>query len=180
MLTDHQSSPVTFILANHQSLNSVWKLHISKISFNFPRGQWVKPHRLILIGICLHVCLPWESCLPKHHCAVCIKMKCPMSKWWINSFLLGVLWIISLYCRTRSQNLENSTIYCNSNPYCYDFSPQFPPYNTIPCWCMVIWDLHSSHFSLTPWPCWWPALPARSPTPCCSPSPREMSSAKTG
>ena len=48
MLTDHQWSPVTFILGqfhkrclNHQSLKSVWKLIKSKISFKFPRGQWV-------------------------------------------------------------------------------------------------------------------------------------------
>ena len=48
MLTDHQWSPVTFILGqfhkgchNHQSLKSIWK-YISKISFKFPRGQWVK------------------------------------------------------------------------------------------------------------------------------------------
>ena len=40
-------SPVTFIFGqfhkrclNHQSLKSVWKLH--KISFKFPRGQWLK------------------------------------------------------------------------------------------------------------------------------------------
>ena len=40
---------VTFILGqcrkrclNHQSLKSVRKLHISKLSFKFPRGQWVK------------------------------------------------------------------------------------------------------------------------------------------
>ena len=47
MLTDHQWSPVTFILGqfqkrclNHQSLKS--ENYISKISCKFPRGQWVK------------------------------------------------------------------------------------------------------------------------------------------
>ena len=44
-LTDHQLSPVTFILGqfykrclNHQSLKSVWISH-AEISFKFPRGQ---------------------------------------------------------------------------------------------------------------------------------------------
>ena len=48
MLTDHQRSPVTFILGqfpkrclNHQSLYQ-FKNDMSKISFEFPRGQWVK------------------------------------------------------------------------------------------------------------------------------------------
>ena len=51
MLTDHQWSPVTFILRqfhkrclNHQSLKSIWKLHI-KISFKFHRPQWVNQGR---------------------------------------------------------------------------------------------------------------------------------------
>ena len=48
MLTDHQWSPVTFILgqfhnrrSNHHSLKSVWN-GMSQISFKFPRDQWVK------------------------------------------------------------------------------------------------------------------------------------------
>ena len=48
MLTDHLWSSVAFISVqfhktclNHQSLKSVWKLQ-HKISFKFPRGQWVK------------------------------------------------------------------------------------------------------------------------------------------
>ena len=56
MLTDHQWSPVTFILGqfhkkclNHQSLKSVWKLHV-KISFKFPRGQWVNKTELCLVS----------------------------------------------------------------------------------------------------------------------------------
>ena len=57
MLTDHQWSPVTFILGqfhkrclSHQSLKSVWKLHVLKFHSNFPganelnhickRGPW--------------------------------------------------------------------------------------------------------------------------------------------
>ena len=47
MLTDHQLSPVTFILGqfhekclNHQSLKSFLKI-TSKISFKLSRGQWV-------------------------------------------------------------------------------------------------------------------------------------------
>ena len=47
MLTDHQWSPVTFILGqfhnrclNHQHW-SPFENYMSKLSFNFPRGQWV-------------------------------------------------------------------------------------------------------------------------------------------
>ena len=43
MLTDHQWSPMTFILGqfhkrclNHQWLKSVWKLHVLKFNSNFP------------------------------------------------------------------------------------------------------------------------------------------------
>ena len=50
MLTDHQWSPMTFILEqfhkrclNHQSLKSIWKLHILKFHSNFP---WVNSLRL--------------------------------------------------------------------------------------------------------------------------------------
>ena len=51
VLTDHYWSPMTFILGqfhkkclNHQSLKSVWN-YISKISFKFPRDQWVNTWR---------------------------------------------------------------------------------------------------------------------------------------
>ena len=47
MLTDHQWSPVTLILGqfhkrclNHQSLKSVWKLHVYN-SIQISQGQWV-------------------------------------------------------------------------------------------------------------------------------------------
>ena len=61
MLTDHKWSQVTFILGlfhmrclNHQSLKSVFENYMSKISFIFPRGQWVNHKRgqLLLAVLC--------------------------------------------------------------------------------------------------------------------------------
>ena len=55
MLTDHQWCPVTFIFGKfhkrclkHQSLRSVWKLHVWKFHLNFPgvnelTSQWSMP-----------------------------------------------------------------------------------------------------------------------------------------
>ena len=44
MLTDHQWSPVTFILWQFHKgcLNCQWLKSIYKIVFKFPKGQWVK------------------------------------------------------------------------------------------------------------------------------------------
>ena len=74
----------TFILGqfhkrclNHQSLKSVWKLHI-KISFKFPRGQWVKydqvPLHLVLIQLNL-VWLPYYEGLHVLSCFQCEKQE---------------------------------------------------------------------------------------------------------
>ena len=64
MLTDHQWSPVTFILGqfhkrclNHQLLKS--ENYISKISCKFPRGQWVKT-----------ITLPWAYFMGYTHTGI--------------------------------------------------------------------------------------------------------------
>ena len=77
MLTDHQWSSVAFILVqfhktclNHQSQKSVWKLQ-HKISFKFPRGQWVKWWWQLIVVCLVEETWKWQA-HPNYCCKVSI------------------------------------------------------------------------------------------------------------
>ena len=113
MLTNHLWSPVSFILGqfhkrclNHQSLKSVWKIHL-KFHSNFPGAN-----ELSKITCCLTLCgtQTWSS--------LCLQMSQPIevtghqqAKCWLK-FLLSFCNYhqISNIRRTKSQNLNFSRL----------------------------------------------------------------------
>ena len=93
MLTDHQLTPVTFILGQlhnrclgHQSIKSIWKA-IFKISFKFPRCQWVKA---------------WCTNISKHCRAKIIRKIIFMTLSLLNPLIPAKLWFMMWWYFTIS------------------------------------------------------------------------------
>ena len=119
MLTYHQWGLVAFMWGqfhkrylNHQSLKSVWKLQIYKISFKFPRGQWVKITDLVSRD---------PVCNDNHE----IRAISPRSRRFHEQFLPGDS---HAGCRVRILISENMTTSSNGNifrvtgPLCGEFT----------------------------------------------------------
>ena len=94
MLTDPQWNPVTFILwqfhkrcLNHQSLKSVWKLHVLKFHSNFPGANELRGN--CAVPIYLHTSGPLRKVQR-------LQLRRPVSKIRLILWMDAKIWITSL------------------------------------------------------------------------------------